>query len=81
MTPLRELFLRQGEAPGIASLPLLNIKSGNPVRITRVLKATVMTRMTQNRRMRRMGEYAWIIVLIGWLVLMKFILPRFGVST
>jgi len=28
-----------------------------------------------------MSDYAWILVLIGWFVLMKFVLPRFGVST
>jgi len=28
-----------------------------------------------------MSDYAWIFVLIGWFVLMKFVLPRFGVST
>ncbi len=28
-----------------------------------------------------MGDYGWILVLIGWLVVMKFVLPRFGVST
>jgi p-aminobenzoyl-glutamate transporter AbgT len=32
-------------------------------------------------RKRRMSDYAWILVLIGWFVLMKFVLPRFGVST
>jgi hypothetical protein len=28
-----------------------------------------------------MGDYAWILILIGWFVVMKFVLPRFGVST
>jgi p-aminobenzoyl-glutamate transporter AbgT len=37
--------------------------------------------MKQNIWKRRMGEYAWILVLIGWFVLMKFVLPRFGVAT
>jgi len=34
-----------------------------------------------NSKRRRMSDYAWILVLVGWLVLMKFVLPRFGVST
>jgi hypothetical protein len=34
-----------------------------------------------NSKRRRMSDYAWILVLIGWFVLMKFVLPRFGVST
>jgi hypothetical protein len=28
-----------------------------------------------------MGDYGWILVLIGWFVVMKFVLPRFGVGT
>jgi predicted nucleic acid-binding Zn ribbon protein len=34
-----------------------------------------------NSKRRRMSDYAWILVLVGWLVLMKFVLPRFGVFT
>jgi hypothetical protein len=34
-----------------------------------------------NSKRRRMSDYAWILVLVGWFVLMKFVLPRFGVST
>jgi p-aminobenzoyl-glutamate transporter AbgT len=34
-----------------------------------------------NSKRRRMGNYVWILVLVGWFVLMKFVLPRFGVST
>jgi hypothetical protein len=34
-----------------------------------------------NSKRRRMSNYAWILVLVGWFVLMKFVLPRFGVST
>lgn len=30
---------------------------------------------------RLMGDYGWILFLVGWFLLMKFVLPRFGVST
>jgi hypothetical protein len=28
-----------------------------------------------------MGDYGWLLILVGWFVLMKFVLPRLGVST
>jgi p-aminobenzoyl-glutamate transporter AbgT len=28
-----------------------------------------------------MHDYGWILFLIGWFVMMKFVLPRMGVST
>jgi hypothetical protein len=30
---------------------------------------------------KTMQDYAWILVLVGWFVVMKFVLPRFGVGT
>jgi len=34
-----------------------------------------------NRWRRFMGDYGWILFLVGWFVLMKFVLPRMGVGT
>jgi len=28
-----------------------------------------------------MGDWAWLFILVGWFVLLKFVLPKFGVST
>jgi p-aminobenzoyl-glutamate transporter AbgT len=36
---------------------------------------------TLNRWKKYMGDYAWILILVGWFVLQRFVLPRFGVST
>lgn len=30
---------------------------------------------------RYMGDYAWLLVFVAWVVLLRFVLPRFGVST
>lgn len=30
---------------------------------------------------RILGDYGWILILVGWFVLMKFVLPKFGVGT
>jgi hypothetical protein len=30
---------------------------------------------------RMMSDYGWLLLLLGWFVLLKFVLPRFGVST
>ena len=37
--------------------------------------------MKQVHWKKRMGDYSWILILVGWFVLMKFVLPRFGIST
>jgi p-aminobenzoyl-glutamate transporter AbgT len=28
-----------------------------------------------------MSDWGWIIFLVGWFVVMKFVLPRFGIGT
>jgi p-aminobenzoyl-glutamate transporter AbgT len=28
-----------------------------------------------------MNDWGWILFLVGWFVVMKFVLPRFGVGT
>jgi len=37
--------------------------------------------MQMEPRKKIMGNYSWLLILIGWFVLMKFVLPRLGVST
>jgi p-aminobenzoyl-glutamate transporter AbgT len=37
--------------------------------------------MTSKLWKKIMGDYAWVLILVGWFVLMKFVLPRFGVGT
>jgi hypothetical protein len=37
--------------------------------------------MTLKNWKKHMHDWAWILVLVGWFVVMKFVLPRFGIGT
>lgn len=53
-----------------------------PERESRVIKSYRLHMESKPNTFKRlMGEYGWVLVLIGWFVLMKFVFPRFGVST
>jgi hypothetical protein len=46
-----------------------------------IMLSKVILVMQSSLWKRIMGDYGWLLILVGWFVLMKFVLPRLGVST